>query len=394
MLQHIRIRIIRRPLEAFAVLLFTAVIALVLCSLHKGNDTARERYEEIFSTIDVRCTVTNLTGDQSDDLHIGTSYVGLFTGAKEHAAGDLSAYIEDVQLKGSMEISWNGNEYTLVAITSTGIEAALWPENGCTIFWKDGYDESVFSGDEWVCVVPEELLNTMEMLEMSGESFPLRIEPEFLEFQKLYEGELPIVGTYSSEDAATIYVPWASYTAILRSCGLFTGANAMYATVKDNRALEQFREAALAYFVEPDPKYAARDEVNGFYHALDINDYQLKQADLTLRSSMRVNELVTLLVFVASALAGFLVGFLVIRSRKREITLMRTLGCSNLRIYEEFALEQLLCILAGVLLGGGYTLWRPLWKLAVFAAVNFVGLSTALIVFLNVNLLSNIKEDE
>ena len=109
---------------------------------------------------------------------------------------------------------------------------------------------------------------------------------------------------------------------------------------------------------------------------------------------MRVNELVTLLVFIASALAGFLVGFLVIRSRKREITLMRTLGCSNTRIYEEFALEQLICILCGVLLGGGYTGWQPLWKLAVFVVVNFAGLSTALIVFLNLNLLSTMKEEE
>ena len=40
MLQHILIRIRRRPLEAVAVLLFTAVIALVLCGLHKGNESA------------------------------------------------------------------------------------------------------------------------------------------------------------------------------------------------------------------------------------------------------------------------------------------------------------------------------------------------------------------
>ena len=144
----------------------------------------------------------------------------------------------------------------------------------------------------------------------------------------------------------------------------------------------------------PSPNAAGRDEVNGFYLALDINDYQLTQADLTLRNSMRVNELVTLLVFVASAVAGFLVGFLMIRTRKREITLMRTLGCSNGRIYVEFAWEQLLCILLGVLIGGGYTMWQPMWKLALFVVVMFVGLSAALIVFLNNNLLTTAKEEE
>lgn len=394
MLRHIFIRIIRRPLEAFAVLLFTAVIALVLCGLHMGNEAARERYEEIYTTIDVRCTVTNLTGDQSDHLTLSVSTLGLFTGTYEYGGSDLMEYVEDVQVKGSEEITWNGEEYTLTAISSTGIESPLWPENGCAIFWNEGYSESVFGSDEMVCLIPEAMAKKMEEQELPTDTLPLLVKSRFPQYETDYEGEVTIIGTYSSEDATTIYLPWKSYVAMMRSCSRYETVESIYATLRDNRKLEEFREAASAYFVEPDPNYAARDEVDGFYYALDINDYQLKQADLTLRNSMRVNELVTLLVFAASALAGFLVGFLVIRSRKREITLMRTLGCSNGRIYEEFAIEQLACILGGVLLGGGYTLWHPLWKLVVFAAVNFVGLSTALIVFLNVNLLSSMKEDE
>ena len=394
MLHHIGIRLTRKPLEAAAVLLFTAIIVLVLCGLHFGNEAARERYEEIYTTIDVRCTITNLTGDRSDGLGISFEEIGLFTGTRPYGGSNLMDYVENVQLKGSMEITWNGKEYTLVAITSTGIEPALWPENGCTVFWTSVYDESMFSGNKPVCLIPDALAKEMGKLELPADSLPLRIEPTYSQFQTLYEGELSVVGTYSSSDTTTIYLPWETYAAIMESSGRYAGCDALYATLRDNRTLDQFREAASAHFVKPDANYAGRDEVDGFCHALDINDYQLKQADQTLRNSMRVNELVTLLVFAASALAGFLVGFLVIRSRKREITLMRTLGCSNVRLYGEFALEQLLCILGGVLIGGGYTLWQPMWKLAVFAAVNFVGLSAALIVFLNTNLLSTIKEDE
>ena len=43
MLHHIGIRLTRKPLEAAAVLLFTAIIVLVLCGLHFGNEAARER---------------------------------------------------------------------------------------------------------------------------------------------------------------------------------------------------------------------------------------------------------------------------------------------------------------------------------------------------------------
>ena len=127
---------------------------------------------------------------------------------------------------------------------------------------------------------------------------------------------------------------------------------------------------------------------------MDINDDLLQTLVVTMERSLTINRLSSALIFVMSAVAGFLTGFLVIRSRKREITLMRTIGCSGGRIYAEFALEQLACLCIGVLLGGSYAMWQPLWKIVLFAALNFVGLSAALIVFLNVNLLSTMKEDE
>lgn len=397
MLQHILIRIRRRPLEAVAVLLFTAVIALVLCGLHKGNESAQLKYEEIYKTIDVRCTITNLTGDQSDHLILSSDYVSLFAGRDENMndrfPDDLAKYVEDVQLTGSTKIVFSGEEYTLTGITSRGAKSALWSENGCTIQWNDGLDDAVFTGNRTVCLIPEALAKKLEELELPSDAFPIEIEARY-DFQTPYSGELEIGGVYYSEDTTTVYCPWETYTAILWSMGMYANAESLSAVLRDNNDLEEFRELASQWFATPSPNAAGRDEVNGFYLALDINDYQLTQADLTLRNSMRVNELVTLLVFVASALAGFLVGFLVIRSRKREITLMRTLGCSNGNIYAEFALEQLVCILAGVLLGGEYTNWQPMWKLVLFVVINFAGLSAALVVFLNVNLLSTIKDDE
>ena len=397
MLQHILIRIRRRPLEAVAVLLFTAVIALVLCGLHKGNESAQLEYEEIYKTIDVRCTITNLTGDQSDHLSISATTYSLFTGRTEKMndrfPDDLAKYVENVQLTGSTEFIWNGEEYTLTGITSRGAKSALWPENGCTIQWNDGLDDAVFAGNRAVCIIPEALAKKLENLELSTDAFPIDIAARY-DYQTPYSGELEIVGVYYSEDTTTIYCPWEAYAQINYSMGTYPSAESVSAVLRNNKELEEFRALASQWFATPSPNAAGRDEVNGFYLALDINDYQLTQADLTLRNSMRVNELVTLLVFIASAVAGFLVGFLMIRTRKREITLMRTLGCSNGRIYVEFSLEQLVGIVLGVAFGGAYTNWQPMDKLALFAVVMFVGLSAALIVFLNNNLLTTAKEED
>ena len=102
----------------------------------------------------------------------------------------------------------------------------------------------------------------------------------------------------------------------------------------------------------------------------------------------------TALVFVLTAGAGFLIGFLMVRSRKRDIDLMRTMGTSNGLIYLSFAAEQMLCLIVGTAAGAATYTWQPLIPLVIFMGIYFAGLSAALIIFLRSNLLTAIKKDE
>jgi cell division protein FtsX len=83
-----------------------------------------------------------------------------------------------------------------------------------------------------------------------------------------------------------------------------------------------------------------------------------------------------------------------IRRRKRDIMLMRMVGESNARIYVGFALEQMICIILGIAIGGAYYMWNPMDKLAIFAIAYFVALSFALVIFMSKKLIRNVKEDE
>ena len=83
-----------------------------------------------------------------------------------------------------------------------------------------------------------------------------------------------------------------------------------------------------------------------------------------------------------------------IRNRKRDIALMRILGKSNVAVYWNFVLEQMSCIILGIIAGGAYNLWRPINRIAIFAMIYYIGLSAALAIFLRKNLLTTIKEDE
>lgn len=391
------IRIRRSPVIAIAIFFFTAILAMVLCGLNKGLSDAQAHYNEIYNTIDVRCTITNLSGDRSDNLGVSSNIISLFAGRSEgmndRFPDDLAAWVEDVQLTGSTKIIWNGEEYTLTGITSRQAKSALWAENGCTIQWDDGFDDTVFNGDHAICMISEAMAKKLEELELSGEAFPITIEARY-DFQTEYNGELEIAGIYYSEETTTIYCPWDTYAAILRNTGMYASADSLSAVLRDNRKLEEFRVLSSQWFAEPTPNAAGRDQVNGYYYALDINDSLLEQADINLSNSMSVNRIAVAAVLVMSTVAGALVGFLMIRNRRREILLMRTMGTPNLKIYGSFAFEQLLCAVPGALAGGTYFGFQPISALAMFIGVYFVGLSGALLIALGNNLLATMKEDE
>ena len=131
-----------------------------------------------------------------------------------------------------------------------------------------------------------------------------------------------------------------------------------------------------------------------YSYALDIDDNNLFDLAAILEDSIKFNRTVTVFVVILSVISGFLVGFLMVRRRKRDILLMRMVGESNARVYVGFALEQMICIILGIAIGGAYYMWNPMDKLAIFAIAYFVALSFALVIFMSKKLIKNVKEDE
>ena len=83
-----------------------------------------------------------------------------------------------------------------------------------------------------------------------------------------------------------------------------------------------------------------------------------------------------------------------IRSRKKEIALMRTMGTGNLAVFFGMLFEQMACVLLGAAIGGAFSLWQPIQRIGLFVGIYAVGLMIALVVFMSTNLLSSLKEDE
>ena len=125
------IRCRRSPLFTAAVFLFSGLIALALGSLQRGLLSAQSHYDEIYRQIRVACTVTNLTGEQSNYLNIPPQIHSLFTEGTGAGPDGLADLLGDVQIRGSLQFSWEGREFTLAGITALQADPNLWPENGC-----------------------------------------------------------------------------------------------------------------------------------------------------------------------------------------------------------------------------------------------------------------------
>ena len=388
----------RTPLPTIMILLFGLVLSAVLCGLHSFNEAEQRSYEETRRTVPVTVSITNLSGTKRDDLEIPGWVADLLT------KGDgLSGYMKDVQLKTTHPIS-NFDELKsacLVGLTSASADKRLWPENGASITWREGYGETIFSGDAPLCLAPESVTKDWDT-ETPGQQLYLYFftpkpglgETEMLEFE-LY---LTVAGTYSGGTGNVIYASYDIVERVWYRMQQDRVIDSVSATLADNDLLDELKARIGDWFAVPNPAGAKTEWGHFGYeyylYALDVNDSTLQSLSATLKNSILINRICTLLIFVLSAGVGFLVGFLMIRHRKREIGLMRTLGTSNCTVYLTFVLEQVCSIVLGTILGGVFFGWQPASRLLAFVGIYFASLTASLIVFLHRNLLATMKEDE
>lgn len=396
MLRRIIKRNLRQPLKNIVVLLFAAVLTVTLCRLHRAGEEEQKSLEEAYASVPVFFKVTDLDGSKVSAPNGIEGWVyDLFT--ERGLKPNLAPYVRDIH----MRVPYSGAMWQhsfvyveLAGITSTYVAEELTEDWGGQIYWNAGYDESCLRGLEYVLIVPELLKEQTEITldfqgrEVTGE----RTDSYF------YTMTFRVAGYYTDPGNSTLYSSMSAIEDIYVKEYASKPIERLGAILNDNYQLEALRETAASWFAEPNPMGEqtpwGRFDFDYYLYALDIDDTMLKSLESDMKNSLRMNRLSAALVFILSAGAGFLTGFLVIRSRKREIALMRTMGQSHGAIYLELALEQLACIALGILIGGGYTLWQPAGKLCLFGGIYFAGLTAALLVFLRINLLSVMKEDE
>ncbi len=411
----------RVPLQAIGIFLFAVILSATLCYLRMASEAEVRRYNETYDKIPVSVSITDLSGTIDSALDINRIFVDAFLDETK-----LGKYLTDFQMVVQHNVTLTktkaeeekekhmtveekaaakaGRDCKLIGAHSTELLPELWEESGCVITWKEGYDESMFRSGEKICLIPEGVRTQFstvtgeEIVVLECENPYAPYNPMDKTGKKTIQFPLVVVGTYAGSSKA-IYCPFYAGRLLFQTLNEPLSCQTAHGVLKDNDDLETLGYMSWQWFAQPNALGEETPWSNGngyetYPFALRINDTLLKQAAATMETSITTNRVCAVLVLCLSAGAGFLIGFLTVRSRKREIVLMRTMGTPNGRIYLGFALEQMLCIVLGVAIGGAFGRWQPADQLGALIGVYFIGLTMSLAVFLHTNLLASVKEEE
>ena len=189
----------RAPVTAIAILLFAAIISAIICTLQASNEAELRNYEETWKSVPITVNVTASSGTISETFFMDLWVFEIFTKKepiefyktlpaedgsltsslildRDEPTAELSLaeYVKNVQVKFQRKIHkindqhFNGSPQ-LIGINSLSSDKQLLPEYGCEITWYEGYDESVFEGDDAVCLIPESAVEKYDAA--NGERF-------------------------------------------------------------------------------------------------------------------------------------------------------------------------------------------------------------------------------
>lgn len=404
MFSYLITRTRRKMLPCIYILVLSLTFSAILCMLHKANAQEVADYEWTSQNVPIALRVSNLTGLRTKDLD-APAWVETVFGVNESLwslPNSLTDYVKDVESQATAPVNSafvNGEPASfsnLIGITSPTQLEKNQDHTGSPITWLEGYDASCLTGQEAVCLIPEgswDLSQGPLTIEVETVLESAGMQPVPVYAQTTFQ----VVGTYAG-GGNDLLCPYYIMRLVYSKSDVPVVVDSLTAYLKDNSQLSQVQQVAANWFAEPNPTGTptpwGKWEYVYYPYALIVDDSQHVNAKESMQTSLLINGICTVLVFALSAGISFFVGFLIIRTRKKEILRMRTMGTPTWSIFLGFATEQMLCVLLGAFLGGLPFLWQPMQQIFVFIGIYAIGLVISLLVFLRKNLLSTMKEEE
>lgn len=337
--------------------LLFGILGWFMCLFDAYIQKREQDMETAYECIPVTVTLSNIEGTKTDHLGIPWMEYYVFTedfyqllGVKQEIP--FSSYVADVVVRTRLRYAPaeepNVTENTLNGITDLQAAPELDISRGVTVNYFPGWDEEMFRGDNYACILSKEKFDRLESdlitILLQGAS------PN----STTKEVTLEVVGTYSGF-GSDIYCPWnvviTEQEALLGSREATT-VDSLTATVKDNHQLEIFRDLLARHFCQVDP--LGRQIEKGhplmpyYTYAATIHDetlrFTLKELDAARQTLLRLQPLIVMTVLL---IAGA-VCFFYIHTRKKELAMARSLGTPKRIVLKMVFLEMMIWGLLGI----------------------------------------------
>ncbi len=203
------------------------------------------------------------------------------------------------------------------------------------ITWMEGYDADVLTGDAAVCIVPKALeIGLGETLSLSMGNIGNKLTME-----------LTVIGLYgreyrSSGENIVYYCPLKALENFLHEQGQEITYNFVEMELQNLKNLGRFKSEMKDLGMGEDSVY------------LTIHDSLLQQVTAKLRQHIRLLNLLLPVLLAVVAGIGFGLSFLLLRGRKKEVAVLRSLGAKRGRVFTMLLSENAIQVLLGTLLGG------------------------------------------
>lgn len=209
-----------------------------------------------------------------------------------------------------------------------------------SIRWASGYDASIFSGNEMVCLLPARLAwepgGTWE-IPIGGTTYTFTVAGVF--------------GSKFSSGAggSVYYCPLHTLQEIYRQKNLMFSYSAMEMDLQHLDRLSDFKSQM---------KQLGLQSGNT---RLVIRDAQLQTITGQIRRQIRMLETLLPILFALVTGVSFALSFLLLRGRRREAAVLRSLGMKRAQVFKAFLTETSMQALLGFLPGAGlgYILFGP-----------------------------------
>lgn len=319
-----------------ALVLFCTVLIGVCAAMVLQGLTVRQEEEllRVKEETVISCRLTDVNGGRQDGLGLADVVLATLLGRRDPHDARLTEVITNV--RAMTVIPTRVPEKTAVGcITALVADPALTAEEGGSVTFYEGWDESILLTEKRVCIVPEGTRT-----EIKGGVETLRVISE------IFDTNLQVIGTYTGA-SQMIYTPF--YTQWDSDVSVARHARSCSFDIRDNFRLEETKERlyAFQYFVEP----SIYNDFDGTKYGLIVQDETYNATVGQIEDNLRTLHILLPVLQGLFCLLGFFVSTLSARGRKREFAVMRCLGMKRSRVFALTFSEQLVLALPAAVLG-------------------------------------------